>query len=241
MRPLLLLALLLAARPSAAEGAPEVSGRAVAQVWTLPPEELDSLVREAPLYAGEKDGSPVVALNLVFLGQRELVRQALRCAGWFEVGFSVWEDFKQGLDDAAHHRRVEHFPPFSSFYVDGRLQDLNEARATGLTSRHHFRLWERPQRDSIGRPVWLGAGDYDEAVRWRHIDHVAAPEIDRERDFIADSLRACPMVERLSLREKPGLPARSFEGHRHFITDRRVLVVELKPVYLPAPVPPGLR
>lgn len=242
LRPLA-AALLAAALPARAkaQAAPAVTGKPAADVWALPPETADSLVKTLPLYAGEKDGSPVVAVNLLFLGEREQIRAALRWAGWYEVGPSIWGDFKKGLEDVAQRRPLEHFPPFSVFYVAGKPQDLNEARATGWTKRHHFRLWDQGRKDPEGREVWAAAGDYDKAVRWLKLDHLAEPEIDRERDFLAATLKGCPFVERLSLHLQPGLPARSFEGHRHFITDRRVLVVELKPGYLPAPVPPGLK
>ena len=203
-------------------------GRPVYDVYALPSDELQKIVRALPVYADDDKGRHVVAVNLAFLGRQDKLRAALRCGGWFEVGDSIWGDFKQGLAEVRRGEPLEHFPPFTVFRIAGRHQDLNEARATSWTSRHHFRVWHSTAVDSMARAIWPAAGDYDESVRWSSLDHVADPKIDVERDYIADTLRHCPNVESLTLVENPALPPRSFDGRTHFITDRRVLVVELR-------------
>ena len=217
----------------ACSGAPAraqaVSHRVAAQVYALPQEELTRLVAALPPYADDHAGRPVVAVNLVFAGSTDTLRAALRCGGWYEVGASIWGDFKQGLSEVARGQPLEHFPPFSTFYVGKRPQELSEARATSWVSRHHFRVWRASARDSMGRELMPAAGDYDASVRWSRVDHVADPAIDNERAFIEASLRRCPQVERLSLVASPNLPARGAAGKTHFVTDRRVLVVELRP------------
>lgn len=50
-----------------------------------------------------------------------------------------------------------------------------------------------------------------------------------ERDYIAETLRQCPLVARLSLIESDKIPHEAHEGYANFFSDGRVLVVELKP------------
>ncbi len=246
----MLAAALLAAlvAPAAAQPQPEALEPAFAAAraaavpeGALSAPERGALVAGLPAVARHGDGRPAVAVNLLFLGTQDQVERALRWAGWHPVPRSYEESFRLGFNELSEGRPMQSFPPFKTFYVDGRPQALNWARAVDARSRHHFRLWRAAGFDALGRGLWQGAGDFDKAVRWSRLDHIADADIDSERSYIAGTLRDCPFVARVSLVARPTGSSERHGGGANFRTDGRVLVVELAPG-MPAPsLPPGLR
>ncbi|MDX6769454.1 MAG: LssY C-terminal domain-containing protein [Elusimicrobiota bacterium] len=172
-------------------------------------------------------GNPV---NLAFAGSPQAVRAALEGAGWTEVPRTIRGSLWAGLKELLAGEPVAATPPMNDYRLAGRVQDLNWAQPTSfLRSRHHFRLWRTGETDARGRDLWWGAGDYDLDVRWHDLSHVRDPDLDAERDFIAASLAASPLVERVSLISHPGVPLSGANDKGYaFRTDGRVAVVELR-------------
>jgi hypothetical protein len=95
--------------------------------------------------------------------------------------------------------------------------------------RHHFRLWRTGFVDPSGRDLWWGSGNYDLRIRWSDLSHVPDPDASRERDFIAASLAAAPLLESSSLVAAPGVPRDGFNDKGYaFRTDGRAALLVLK-------------
>jgi hypothetical protein len=107
---------------------------------------------------------------------------------------------------------------------------MNWAIATKfLSARHHFRVWDTGLRDPKGRSIWWGAGDYDLEIRWHDLSHVRDPDIDAERDYVAESLKDSPRLERATLVAIPSIPRSGANDKGYaFRTDGRAAVIELR-------------
>lgn len=188
-------------------------------------EQRARLVDALPLFAGDRSGRETDdVINLAFVGSEEKVKELLNGARWTAVPLSLERSVRDLLGG-----RLNHFPPFSRMFVRGRPQDMNWNRPVSLESRHHFRLWRSALADPLGRQVWPGAGIFDRRIDWDKWDHVADPDVDKERAYIYASLVGNPLVARLTLAPSARIPRRWKSGRQARFTDGRVLVVELRP------------
>lgn len=175
-------------------------------------------------------GRPGDALNLVFVGTETGVREALYNAGWTEVPATIRESTWEGFAELFAGRPLAAFPPMNEYWLDGRRQNMNWAiPIRPLATRHHFRLWDTGMRDPHGRAIWWGSGDYDLKLRLYDLSHVPDPEMNTERDYIAESLKDSPRLERVTLIAVPAIPREGANDKGYpFRTDGRAAVIELR-------------
>jgi hypothetical protein len=182
------------------------------------------LVDSLPLFAGDRGKESDDVVNLAFVGSEDRVKELLKGARWTPVPLTLARSVRDLLGG-----RLNHFPPFSKMFVRGRSQDMNWNRPVTFESRHHFRLWRSEVSEPLGRRVWVGAAIFDRKVDWDKWDHVADPDVDKERAFVYASLVGNPLVARLTLVPSKRLPAEWKSAGQARFTDGRVLVIELTP------------
>jgi hypothetical protein len=91
------------------------------------------------------------------------------------------------------------------------------------------RFWEVLDHGEEGRAVWLGAVTFDRGVGFSHDDaritHHIAPDIDAERDLLADDLKAAKVVTAIYeiTGIGPTLDGRNGEGDRYY-TDGEIKI-----------------
>jgi hypothetical protein len=190
----------------------------------------EAAVRAWPARNSGRFGKTGDPLGFAFEADERTLRAALRDAGWTEIPTSVRGSLAAGLDDLWDGRPLAAFPPMNDYRLDGRRQDMNWAIAVRpILERHHFRLWRTGQTDSRGRELWWGSGNYDLRVRWRDFSHVPDPDADRERDFIAGTLRGSPYLERAGLTDAPQVPREGANDKGYpFRTDGRAALIVLR-------------
>jgi len=171
-------------------------------------DELRTRLAELPCCTTRKggtgEGDP---LNLVLIGSREEVANALIRAGWDET---------EVLSFASAWRTVRSFfggtykySPMSALYVFGRDQDagFQKARET-IHERNHMRLWLSPLRFR-GQEVWIGAisrdiGVYFTTRAWNLTTHAIDPDVDEARRYLREDLQTAQSVERWGFVEGVG-------------------------------------
>jgi len=193
-------------------------------------QDLSEALRALPARSEGRFGSPGDALNMLFLGSEEAVSRALEDAGWMSLHLAIAPSVGAGLAQLLRGERLTKFPPMNLYEVMGRTQDMNWAQVVRpIQERHHFRLWRTGIVDRRGRELWWGSGNYDLSVRWIDLSHRPDPDMNRERDYLAATLRGVPSVESLALVELPQIPreGRNDKGYP-FTTDGRALLVLLR-------------
>ncbi|MGH9788256.1 MAG: LssY C-terminal domain-containing protein [Candidatus Acidiferrales bacterium] len=217
-----LLAALLLAPPAPAQGGkPRVT--------------LDDFLDRLPARVTDKDGTPGDMVNFVLVGTREQVVQAFEAAGWHAVDRSTSEAILTAIM-VTLDKKVYVTLPMSELFLFNRPQDFGFARGDPIrvvAERHHFRLWEAPWKTDDGQDIWLGAGTYDagfeEHQRTGDITHKIDPEVDKERDYIAATLRAAGCVAGMAYAIPPQPIRESTTAHGGaFRSDGRLLLVLLK-------------
>jgi len=191
---------------------------------------LDAAVAGLPGMNHGRFGRVGNPLNLVFVGTETGLRESLSNAGWTEVPGTIRASVARGAAELLTGRTVASTPPMNEYWLDGRRQDMNWAIATKfLSARHHFRVWDTGLRDPKGRSIWWGAGDYDLSIRWHDLSHVRDPDIDAERDYVAETLKDSPRLERVALTEIASIPREGANDKGYaFHTDGRAAVIELR-------------
>ena len=175
------------------------------------------------------------ALNVGLEGNRDEVLCAMRAAGWRPAD-PVTLRSSVKIADSVLLRRAYPTAPVSDLFYDGRRQDLAFEKAAGISpkERHHVRFWLALAAGDSDLPLWLGSATFDRSVGVSHytgqVTHHIAPDIDAERDLIAQDLAAAAVVaESYSVSGVgPTVFARNGGGDPYF-TDGEIAVSRLSP------------
>jgi hypothetical protein len=196
---------------------------------------LDDFASLVPTRVADKEGTPGDMVNFVLVGSREQVVAALEAAGWQPVDRTTTEAILAAIL-VTLDKKVYVTLPMSELFLFDRAQDFGYARGDPIrvvAERHHFRLWEAPWQTEDGQTIWLGAGTYDagfeEHQRTGSITHKIDPEVDKERDFIAATLRAAGRVAGFGYASPPQPVRDATTAHGGpFRSDGRIALLLLK-------------
>jgi hypothetical protein len=182
--------------------------------------------------------------NFLIVGTEKQVLAAFLGAGWVEVDRSH-QDAVGAAIGAILNKRAYVSLPMSELMLFGRVQDHGLAQGDPIqviAERHHFRIWKAPFQVD-GREFFVGAGThdigFDRDQRNNGVTHKIDPEVDKERDYIGNSLQESGMVAKLEYvtPSQPSKEAITATGAT-FKSDGRVLVIYLIPDETPVvPVP----
>jgi hypothetical protein len=206
---------------------------AAPEFWTLRDRHADTSAME--MVTRTPQGIAGDPINVGLVGTRTEIMRAFALAHWdtadavtlktaVEIGESVL--FDRPYPDA----------PVSQLLYEGRAQDLAFEKPVGDSAdqRHHVRLWQTPELQDDGRPLWLGAASFDRGVGVSHdtgaITHHIGPDVDAERDLLMRDLLEASVLA--STREIKGIGANSSGrngGGDAYFTDGKVIVGTLKP------------
>jgi LssY C-terminus len=178
-------------------------------------------------------GHPGDVTNFLLIGNKRDMKKAMDAAGWDTVSSTkfgvIWRDLFESLYAKAY-RGI----PMTKFYLFDRQQDFGYAHSRGLLSvrnRHHFRIWRAPF-DVDGQTVWVGAATHDVGLQhlghFLHLIHKIDPDVDAERQFVANTLIKTGRVLARGYITAPNAVtrARTVEGE-DFYSDGRTLVMQL--------------
>jgi hypothetical protein len=145
------------------------------------------------------DGHPGDPINIALVGSEVEIVGALTGAGWFPADpITLVSSMRIAADTVL--RRADDDAPVSNLFMFGRKQDFafEQPIGGGPARRHHVRFW---RWDGLyeGRTAWIGAATFDSTVGLSHttgqVTHHIAPDVDAERDRIAQELKAKGAVE----------------------------------------------
>ncbi len=192
-----------------------------------------NLIDSIPRRVSDAEGNAGDRVNFIIIGSQDQMQGALKAAGWVTVDRTQKDAVVRGLL-ASLSKESYVTLPMSELQLFGRAQDFGYAQADPLrvvAARHHFRLWKAPF-DLQGQTVWVGAGThdigFDRDQRNNGITHKIDPNVDGERDYIAESLKQTGLVVKTNYvtPTDPVLTARTATGAT-FNSDGRTLVVYL--------------
>ena len=138
------------------------------------------------------DGHPGDPLNIAIVATEEQLIRAMMAVEWDPANSITFESSLRIVVDSVF-RRPDDQAPVSSLYLFGRKQDLAFEQPVGHSprQRHHVRFWRSTEMED-DRPLWFGAATFDQSVGLSHttgeVTHHIGPDVDVERDRIADQL-----------------------------------------------------
>lgn len=201
------------------------------QVPEFPHTLLDSIPRRVT----DPNGAPGDRVNFIIIGSQEQMQAAFKAAGWVVVDKTNQDAVVSGIF-ASFSKQAYVTLPMSELRLFGRAQDFGYAQADPLrvvASRHHFRIWKAPEALQ-GQTVWAGAGThdigFDRDQRNNGVTHKIDPNVDGERDYIADSLMQTGLVLKAFYMTPtdPVRQARTATGTT-FTSDGRTLIIYIAP------------
>ncbi|HJY85275.1 MAG TPA: LssY C-terminal domain-containing protein [Candidatus Acidoferrales bacterium] len=154
---------------------------------------FEQMLARLPQRVKSKEGTQGDMVNFLLIGSKAKVEEALRAAGWVEADRDPQQAIRHAIESTINQQGFTEMP-MSLLYLFGRMQDYGFAHAMPLqvaAERHHFRLWQAPWTTPDGQTVWIGAGTHDIGIE-RSIEgkltHQIDPDVDQEREYVADSL-----------------------------------------------------
>ncbi len=194
-----------------------------------------ALLDSIPRRISDSAGDPGDMTNFILIGSEDAVRQVFSQAGWVSVDRTKEDAVLHGLLSSITKQSYVEMP-MSELYLFGRAQDYGFALAEPFEvvyQRHHNRVWKSPYTLD-GQPVWVGAGTHDIGLerdqrKKNGVTHKIDPDIDKEREFIAQSLISTGLVAAKTylLPSQPVGETRTATGGS-FHSDGRVLIMELR-------------
>jgi hypothetical protein len=186
-----------------------------------------------------RDGHPSDPVNLVVIGTDSQLGAAFASAGWYRADEITFVTSLRITFDSLFARKYS-TAPVSNQYLFGRKQDFAfEQPGKSVRERDHVRVWKSKLGSPDSRPVWVGAATRDIKValspRTHLPNHLIEPEVDRERNFLAEDLGATGWI--VDQQWTPGTGKiehkQGGDGYDN-VTDGRVVRLTLADV----PVPP---
>jgi len=208
------------------------------------PDFTQALIDQIPRRVEDATGTPGDRTNFAIVGTEEQVKAAFATAGWSAVDKDKGSAVVSGIL-ATLARRSYVTLPMSVLNLFGRGQDFGYAQGDPVmvvAQRHHFRLWKAPF-DLNGLTVWAGAGThdigFDKDQRNGGLTHKIDPDVDLEREYIGESLKATGMVVKTAYLtpSDPITTAKTAHGEE-FHSDGRTLIIFLRPPTPPTPQSP---
>jgi len=207
----------------------------VTKVEVTVPAFPQSRLDEIPRRVSDPGGAPGDRVNFIVVGTQEKLQAALKAAGWVVVDRTNKDTILRGAL-ATFSKQAYVTIPMSELRLFDRPQDFGYAQADPLrvvASRHHFRVWKAPF-DLEGQAVWIGAGThdigFDRDQRNGNLTHKIDPDVDLEREYIADSLTQTGMTAKITYMtpNNPVTTARTAHGE-DFHSDGRTALIYLMP------------
>jgi hypothetical protein len=168
--------------------------------YVLAPMAWKLYARERPLFDDNPritqtgDHHPGDPLNVSLIGTKEQVDAIMKAAKWYPAAaLGIRSDLK--IAEGTILSRPDDSAPVSNLYLFGRKEDLAFEMPVGDNprQRHHVRFWDTGDKNSDGRPIWIGSASYDERVGLSHttgqITHHIAADVDAERDHLFANLK----------------------------------------------------
>jgi hypothetical protein len=194
--------------------------------------EVPEMVRMLPPRALNGEGREGDMLNLIFVAREDDLQRVFAEAGWVKVEKSKPQIIWHLLVQREHYAKL----PMDRLYVFGRAQDYSYALPDPnfiVSRRHHLRIW-KTDRTVDGVPLWVGAATHDVAIEfvtkkfW--VFHRIDPNVDAERDFIAENLSETQKLMRQEYVRcaEPVTGAETATGQA-FYSDNRMLLIGLNP------------
>lgn len=197
---------------------------------------IDQILEQLPRRVSTKSGTPGDMVNFLLIGSKEQLKAALEAAGWILVDKTAQDALQHVIEETIAHRAYSAMP-MSPLYLFGRPQDFGWAEGMPIqvvSERNHCRLWEAPWLTADGQMVWAGAGTHDigmEREASGQLTHTIDPNVDKEREYIADELKNAEMVKNIQY-ASPSNPVREAKTATggSFHSDGRIAIIYLKPV-----------
>ena len=197
-------------------------------------EVSQEVLQQIPRRIGDQRGNPGDMVNFMIIGSKEALMKTYEEAGWMLADKDKTQAVAHALFSTLS-KDAYLAMPMSPLYLFGRVQDFGYEHAEPVQmvkQRHHLRIWKAPM-EIEGRALWVGAATHDigfeKDQRNNGLTHKIDPDIDKEREYLGETLDSTGEVAVLSHVTPPD-PLK--EAHTAtggtFFSDGQILVVQLK-------------
>jgi membrane-associated phospholipid phosphatase len=202
----------------------------------VPPESLRTFPPDLRKTAEDLIGGPMEPLAFLFVGSADDVQRSFEKAGWFLADTPSVTGLAKELWAVIRDEPDPHGPATPSYFAEqpqGFTFERSGTPSGSIRKRHHIRIWRTPICLLPGCAlVWGATCSYDMGIEFIPkpylITHRIDPNIDREREFVAQTLRTAGAAEMAFLTVTGPRRGRNAGGDA-FTTDGRAHVMLLIP------------
>jgi hypothetical protein len=206
--------------------------------------------KHIPAYTLTPDGHPLDPVNFIFIGSKKDIDNAFAKIGWYVADKRTLYNLLKIVFKTIVNRPYN-TAPFSPLYLFGRKQDFGYQKQIGNSPRrrHHIRIWAVSQKnanslnkidfwhkkhtDHKQTNIWVGAATEDTGWGYRHdtyqLTHSINNNSDEERQYIISKLKKSNLIDSIEFYNAKEELLNTPKPINHFITDRRICIVFIKP------------
>jgi LssY C-terminus len=216
--------------PARAQREPEDGPRRLAESER---DSLDGIIAGMPTRAtSPSNGRPSDIVNLMFVGSREQIAGAFRAAGWSEAAPCNMHSRFSGVRAYVEGRSSNSFPMTRLLLNDADSDMSWQKDLNDMSKRHHIRIWKQSETWD-GQEVWVGAATRDIDFAYMHhgraMTHRIDPNIDEEREKIANDLAFTSYVDVLDSVERDAIPGVTRNATGDLMnTDKKLAVLRFR-------------
>jgi hypothetical protein len=216
--------------PARAQREPDDAPRRLAEAER---DSLDEILAVMPSRTtAPSNGRPSDLVNVMFVGSRDQISEAFRAAGWVEATPSNMHSRLSGVRAYVEGRSSNSFPMTKLLLNDAEADMSWQKDLNDMSKRHHIRIWKQAETWQ-GEEVWAGAATRDIDFAYMHhgraMTHRIDPNIDQERDKIANDLAFTSYVDTLDWAERSSLPGVTRNATGDLMnTDKRLAVLRFR-------------
>ncbi len=194
----------------------------------------EDILQQIPRRISDQQGNAGDMVNFVVVGSQESLLSTFEAAGWHLADKTKQQAVLNAIVSSLSKNAYLQMP-MSELYLFGRAQDYGYEHADPVqmvAERHHLRLWKAPF-EVAGQTLWVGAATHDigfERDQRNHgVTHKIDPEVDKEREFVGETLNATGNVASVSYASPSDAvkEARTATGGS-WHSDGRVMVIQLR-------------
>lgn len=163
------------------------------------PTSIEQFISSENLFSQDFYGQRMEPVSFLVIGSEDALLQTFERAGWHTAQKPTIPNLIKLSKAIAENAPYPDAPITPAFY-DGSVNTLAFEKETDLKSsrqRHHTRYWKTRFTVS-GKPLWVATASFDKGVelgsKIQIPTHKIDPNIDEEREFIANDLNSTGLV-----------------------------------------------
>ncbi len=156
-----------------------------------------------PRYSDTLLGNHTEPINIIVVGKKDVIDDAFTKSGWIYPGTITLSNLWGAAVASIKNTQDLRAPITPMFWntLPNTSAYFKPTPQNSVRERHHIRLWNSGIQTTDGDTILFGAASFDKGIKLKSAiiipTHIIDPAIDKEREYVKQSLESTGLVERV--------------------------------------------